>query len=236
MTAFKTDQGSDPGKITKQLAKVNKGLEAIEKTQKHYDGYMFRGIEQMMNALNPLFKKYSILVLTNVIEFHREKGKTYEGKELTITIVKVQFSFVADDESFASVTTYGEDQDTKGMSMSQAITDAYKKAVTILFNIATEDITNIEPTPEAKAGTTVPPFNLSAIEQEIKMQIGDADKKWNTNWLVALFKDYQSKYPDVNWEEKAPAAMMFRQYADQIIEARAAEMKRREEAEKENAQ
>ena len=69
---------------------------------------------------------------------------------MTITIVHCSFLFYTTDESFLVVgPVVGKAQDTKGMDVSQAQTEAYKKALTILFNIATEDMTNVQPTPEA---------------------------------------------------------------------------------------
>ena len=59
------------------------------------------------------------------------------------------------------------------------------------------------------------------------MMIKQPNKMWNTDWLVALFKGYQTEFPDQNWDENGPNAQLFRQYADQIQMAAKEERDRR---------
>ena len=131
--------------ILNSLQKVNEELTAIEKNQKGY-GYKFRGIDQVLNTLSPLFKKYKILVSRRNLNAERS-SREIEGKsgkrvylETFIKSCDYVFTSTLDGSEFVS-QGFGEGQDTSGgdKSASMATSNSYKYVIFEMFSIATED-------------------------------------------------------------------------------------------------
>ena len=118
--------------IHKQILAVQADLKSIPKTQQA-DGYQYRGIEDVCNAISPLFQKHSIFCVPETL--------SHQTNNLGKTIVECKFSFFASDGSFISATTRGEaiDKGDKGSTIAQSI--AHRIALTTLFSIATSDST-----------------------------------------------------------------------------------------------
>jgi len=129
-------------KILNSLAKVNEELFAIEKDQQGY-GYKFRGINQVLNALHPLFKKYKIVTRREIIDIDRQvRFVESKKKEFVEVFIKCDYIFTSlEDGSELRTQGFGEGQDTSGgdKAAAMATSNAYKYVIFELFNIATED-------------------------------------------------------------------------------------------------
>lgn len=115
--------------IHKKILLVMADIKAIAKTQKA-DGFQFRGVEDVYNALHPLFQSHGIFCVPETLS-HQTNGL---GK----TIVECRFSFFAEDGSVVTATTRGEavDKSDKGSTTAQSI--AHRIALTQMFLIPTE--------------------------------------------------------------------------------------------------
>lgn len=133
------------GKIFPALAKVQEELEAIGKNQKGY-GYKFRGIDDVLNAMHPLFKKHKIITTRRDIESAREVrtvvDKNGKEKQFIEVFIKAKYAFVSLEDGSEVVTEgFGEGQDTSGgdKASSMATSNSYKYVIFEMFNIATEE-------------------------------------------------------------------------------------------------
>ena len=80
--------------IFKSLCAITKEIGAIKKDNKNQQqGFMFRGIDQVMNELHPLLAEYGVVIMPEVIESHREERQTKSGGNLLYTIHKVRYHF-----------------------------------------------------------------------------------------------------------------------------------------------
>ena len=124
--------------IAAVMAELSK--EGISKDRKNQQqGYAFRGIDDMYNALSPILAKNGLCVLPRVLARETIERQTKSGSALFYTTVEVEFDFVsAEDGSKHTVKTFGEAMDSADKSTNKAMSAAYKYAVMQAFAIPTE--------------------------------------------------------------------------------------------------
>lgn len=128
------------GTIYQAISSIMQDVEAIGKNKKNaQQGYNFRGIDDMYNELQPLFKKHHVFITSNVIESKREERQTMKGGTLIYTICKCQFKFFTTDGSFIESTLEGEAMDSGDKSTNKAMSTALKYALMQMFLIPTEE-------------------------------------------------------------------------------------------------
>ena len=123
------------------------GKDKTNKTQ----NFKYRGIDDVMNALNPLMSKYGLFIAPKVIEKQREERTTKTGSLMTITILTIQYTFYAADGSAIDVIIVGEGMDTADKSTNKAMAIGMKYALFQVFCIPTEEMSLDDPdrtTPE----------------------------------------------------------------------------------------
>lgn len=126
--------------IHQSLIAIMNDLGAIGKDKTNpQQGYKFRGIDDMYNALNPLFKKHNVFITSNVIESKREERQTMKGGTLIYTITKCSFTFHAADGSSLESIIEGEAMDSGDKSTNKAMSAALKYALMQMFLIPTEE-------------------------------------------------------------------------------------------------
>lgn len=121
-------------------------------------GYQFRGIDDVFNALAPLLAKHRLVILPRVLSRTVAERATKNGGVLFYVTVECAFDFVsADDKSTHTVVTYGEAMDTGDKATNKAQSAAYKYAALQTFCIPTEggacdaDAVTHEPVPVSPA-------------------------------------------------------------------------------------
>ena len=133
-------------KIYPAIMVVMEEIGFIGKTRKNpQQGYSFRGIDDVLNNLQPALIKAKVFVVPRMIEVHREEKPTKQGGVLTYTTVKAEFDFCsAEDGSKVTAATYGEGMDTSDKSTNKAMSAALKYAIIQTFAIPTEELIDSE--------------------------------------------------------------------------------------------
>lgn len=132
--------------ITKSLCAITAEIGSIGKTKKNaQQGYSFRGIDDLMNALHPLFAKYGVIVVPEVLESTREERVTAKGAALVSAILRIKYHFTAMDGSEICATVIGEGMDTADKASNKALAVAYKYACFQVFCIPTEEVATADP-------------------------------------------------------------------------------------------
>lgn len=103
-------------------------------------GFMYRGVDAVMNALNPAFIKHKLFVTPEVISQKREERVTEKGKNLIYSILLVKYTFYAEDGSSVFVIVPGEGMDSGDKASNKAMSSAFKYACFQVFCIATEEM------------------------------------------------------------------------------------------------
>jgi len=146
MTKEKKDE--KPGlKVTAEHVHVavNQVKAAIAKTgiakdrKNDQQGYKFRGIDDVYNALAPIMAEASLNVYPTVLKREVVERTNQKGTALFYVTVEVRFDFVsAVDGSLVSVVTYGEAMDSGDKATNKAMSAALKYAFMQTFCIPTE--------------------------------------------------------------------------------------------------
>lgn len=122
-------------KVQATLAKTGIGKDRKNQQQ----GYSFRGIDDMYNALAPLLADNGLCILPRVLSRHCEERTNAKGTALFYVDVEAEFDFVsAEDGSKHTVKTFGEAMDSGDKATNKAMSAAYKYAVMQAFSIPTE--------------------------------------------------------------------------------------------------
>jgi hypothetical protein len=129
-------------KVYQAINKVQAALavEGISKARNNQaQGYKFRGIDDVYNALSPLLAKHGLCVLPRCTSREVVERVNAKGTALFYVTVCAEFDFVAaEDGSRHTVITYGEAMDSGDKATNKAMSAAYKYACMQAFSIPTE--------------------------------------------------------------------------------------------------
>jgi len=109
-------------------------------TKNQQQGFMFRGIDAVMNALNPAMIKNGIFIVPQVLEQTREERTTAKGAVLIYSICKMKYTFYAQDGSSVEAIVIGEGMDSGDKATNKAMSIAFKYAAFQVFCIPTEEM------------------------------------------------------------------------------------------------
>lgn len=131
--------------IYQAINAIMKEVPAIGKDRKNIQqGYNFRGIDDIYNALNEHLAKHGVFATSEVLSHEREERQTARGGTLIYSIITVKFNFYAIDGSSVSMTMIGEGMDSGDKASNKAMSTAYKYAMMQLFCIPTNDAKDTE--------------------------------------------------------------------------------------------
>lgn len=175
-------------------------------------GYRFRGIDDVYNALAPILARHGLLMLPRVLARDVTERQSRNGATLFYVTVEVEFSLVAAaDGSSHVIKTFGEAQDSGDKATNKAMSAAYKYAAMQAFCIPTEgdndaDATthDIEPAPRQPAQRKPPAASSKsslkerADKLERALKSADATPVLRKVWELAsgLCADLDLKDPD----------------------------------------
>lgn len=127
--------------IYQSITEILSEVPAIKKTKKNTtQGFMFRGIDDVMNTFQPLLAKHKVFIVPQVIEQTREERQTLKGATLIYSICKVKYTFYAEDGSTIEAVVIGEGMDSGDKATNKAMAIAMKYAMFQVFCIPTEEM------------------------------------------------------------------------------------------------
>lgn len=129
------------GNIYQAITAIMEEGYAITKGKRNQQqGFMYRGIDDVMNTFQPLLAKHHIFVVPEVLEQDRQERVTKDGKTLLYSILKTKYTFFAEDGSSISAVVVGEGMDSGDKSSNKAMSVAMKYAMFQVFCIPTEEM------------------------------------------------------------------------------------------------
>jgi hypothetical protein len=112
------------------------GTVGISKDRKNKDqGFNFRGIDDMLNALSPLLVKHKLIVVPQCENREVIESKTKSGSTMWKVWLKVNYTVYGPDGSTLTACTYGEAMDTADKATNKAMSVALKYLFIQLFAI-----------------------------------------------------------------------------------------------------
>lgn len=127
-------------KIYSALSEINRKVGALTKSRKNQQqGFMFRGIDDVMNELHSHFAEHGVLVIPEIENYDVTERVTAKGGAMFVVRATMKFHLTADDGSFITIRNVGEAMDSGDKAMNKAMSIALKYALLQLFLIPTEE-------------------------------------------------------------------------------------------------
>lgn len=174
---------------------INKVQSALSKSgitkdkRNQQQGYSFRGIDDVYNALAPLLAEHWLCILPRVLSRHCDERVTAKGGAIFYVTVEAEFDFVcAEDGSKHTVKTFGEAMDSADKATNKAMSAAYKYAAFQAFAIPTEGDHDADSnTYQVQPVAEKPAFDLAKAIGWIEKGVGLKEKETRarTMWSKA---------------------------------------------------
>lgn len=123
---------------------MSEGYTITKDKRNQKQGYVYRGIDDVMNTFQPLLAKHHVFVVPEVLERERQERVTYkDGKQsgtLLYSILTMRYTFYAEDGSSVSAVVIGEGMDSGDKASNKAMSVAMKYAMFQVFCIPTEEM------------------------------------------------------------------------------------------------
>lgn len=133
--------------------------------------YMYRGVDDVMNALNPAFIKHKLLMVPEVVSQKREERQTANGKNIIYSVLSVKYTFYAEDGSSIYTIVPGEGMDSGDKASNKAMSSAFKYACFQTFCIPTEEMKDPDaetPPPSKPAKPTLEAKYVNTLFAELQ--------------------------------------------------------------------
>lgn len=154
--------------IYETIAAVMGEIGAIGKTSKNeQQKFMFRGIDAVMNAINPALVKHKLFIVPEILEQIREERQSKNGGMLIYSVCKIKYTFYAEDGSSVSATVIGEGMDSGDKATNKAMSIAFKYACFQVFCIPTEEM--VDPDAEVHNVESKEKKELKATAKQIEL-------------------------------------------------------------------
>jgi hypothetical protein len=184
--------------IYQSITKIMEEVPSIGKTQRNKtQGFMYRGIDDVMNALQPLLAKNKVFIVPEILEQMREERTTSKGGNLIYSICKIKYKFYAEDGSSVEAITIGEGMDSGDKATNKAMAIAMKYALFQVFCIPTDEMKDPDSeTPEQSTKKSNTTDNQISEADAKKVEAMMKEMGWNVEEL--LQKNYKiSKTTDL---------------------------------------
>lgn len=162
---------ADKKNIYETISAVMAEIGSIGKESRNsQQGFMYRGIDAVMNAINPALIKHKLFVVPEVLSQRREERQTAKGGNLIYSVCTIKYTFYAEDGSSVSATVIGEGMDSGDKATNKAMSVAFKYACFQVFCIPTEEMKD----PDAE---TMPPSKPVYATEEQRKKFADECKR-----------------------------------------------------------
>lgn len=169
-------------KIFETISNVMSEVGAVTKSKRTEQGnkYFYRGIDDVMNALNPAMVKHKLFIIPEVLDIKREERTSKYDAVLIYSICTIKYTFYAEDGSNVSATVIGEAFDSGDKSINKAMSVAFKYACFQTFCIPTEEMKD-------------PDAEVHEIKEEPKPQTEETEEKYLCEKCGIPFKAFEWK-------------------------------------------
>jgi hypothetical protein len=148
---------TDTPEIFAALSNVMRDLRAVAKRDRQEQAhYLFRGVDAVVNAVGPVLRDHSVLVIPQVQDVAYEAVKTSTGKPSTACRVTVEYVFIAPDGSQLTARVIGEAWDSADKAAPKAMAVAWRTALIQALALPTDDVDPDAPKAPRSKGQPAP--------------------------------------------------------------------------------
>lgn len=138
----------EKGKIFPAISAIMSELEAVARGRRNeQQRFMYRGIDDLYNALQPLLAKHQVFTAPEVLEERREARASKSGGVLIHVVLKIRYRYYASDGSYFDTVVIGEGMDSGDKASNKALSVGHKYSLTQTFAVRTED----QPDPDSES-------------------------------------------------------------------------------------
>jgi len=153
--------------IFEALSKMLLDVDAISKARDNrQQGYKFRGIDDVYNAIHPLFARFGVFSVPTVLDSKTEERQTKSGGALIYRVLTVRYTFYSGDGSHVEAVVIGEGMDSGDKASNKAMAVAHKYAICQILSIPTDDAKDPENDSPDPAPKKEPPKQQPAPKPE----------------------------------------------------------------------
>lgn len=148
--------------VVEALNAVMAEVGAVGKDKRNaQQGFNFRGIDDVQNALHGPLARHGVLVVPEVVERLAETRKTRQGGDMNVVHLHVRFTFHGPAGDSIGGSAWGEAQDSADKATGKAHSMALKTFLLEAFQIPTEDLADADATSEPAAPARPQPMTAA---------------------------------------------------------------------------
>jgi hypothetical protein len=183
------------------MQEVMKEVGAVRKAERNtHQNFNFRGIDAVINAVSPAFRKHGVFCTPTVIDSTYESVQVGQNRtNMGHARVTVRYTFHATDGSSISATVSAESMDSGDKATAKAMSVAYRTALLQTLCLPTDDVdpdadTYVRSEPAPRTQTRSAPAERTYPKNPTYEQSAPADKPAEkSNRTAPLRSDAQAK-------------------------------------------
>jgi hypothetical protein len=204
--------------ISQSLSEIMKAVGAIAKNDKNTSqGFNFRGIDSVVNAVSPALQKHGVIVVPRVDDYSYETVEIGRNRTAMGHVkVKVTYAFIGQAGDAISATVVGEAMDSGDKATAKAMSVAFRTALLQALCLPTDELDPDSNSYERSSATDVLPLGAVvgkitfAKDNDSLAEVGkyitankDGYSSEHLELFRAKFKEAQTKLNPPSLEEDA---------------------------------
>lgn len=190
--------------IAEALSEIMKTVGGIAKKDRNQSqGFNFRGIDSVVNAVSPALQKFGVVVVPSVEEYDYQtveigKNRTAMGH----VRVKVTYTFIGANGDAIKATVVGEAMDSGDKATAKAMSVAFRTALLQSLSLPTDEVDPDATSYERSSGTDVlaPSAIIIKIHEattiESLSEIGQYITTNKDSYPVGLLDQFRAKFKE----------------------------------------
>lgn len=131
---------SDKPTVVEALSAAMAEVQAVGKNSRNTEqGYNFRGVDAVVNAVGPVLKKHGVIVLPEVLDASFRDVRTTKDKPARECTVRVRYRFYGPAGDYIDAVVPGESLDFSDKGAAKAMSVAYRIVLLQALCIPTDD-------------------------------------------------------------------------------------------------
>ena len=128
--------------IAQALSEIMKAVGGIAKKDKNTaQGFNFRGIDSVVNAVSPALQKFGVVVIPSVEEYEYQTVEIGRNRTAMGHVkVKVSYTFIGANGDAIKATVVGEAMDSGDKATAKAMSVAFRTALLQSLSLPTDEV------------------------------------------------------------------------------------------------
>lgn len=162
-TTDPTETTTDLPTVVQALSAAMDDIGAVRKDQiNQHQRFNFRGVDAVVNAASPAFRRHGIVVAPTVLEKELHETKTAKGAVMANVYLTVRYDFYGPRGDSISATVASESFDSGDKATAKAMSVAFRTALLQTLALPTDEIDDPDHVTYERAGAAPTPTRREA--------------------------------------------------------------------------